>query len=564
MARESVTSRSGAGVHEATTVRLAPTASPVPAETLVLGRYRIGEVLGRGGMATVYHGEDTRTGREVAIKVLAPHLSADPAFRGRMLAEARAVARLPHPHIVQVYDAGQASPDEAVALIMELVPGEALDRRIVRGPLPLATAVDVATQVADALAFAHARGVVHRDVKPHNILLTDPPEGAAGGHPHGHTGGAAGGHPLERPDASHGAAEQTGVWAKLADFGIARSLDATTSYTATGLLMGSAPYIAPEVLQGAAGDERADVYSLGVTLFEALAGRLPFVGKTAAQALAQRLTQSAPRVGTFRPDVPRWLEDLVGQCLEREPERRIGSAAALAQALRQAGVATETLTSRHATPQRDTALTEVLATRLSADMATTQRIGVAGDRGDERPHRRGALRSSVALLWLLAALSLIALPVAYLGVTGAWEPVRSTLEALAPSNVTPPAPTHVPPPAPTGAPAVPVLWTSPTPAKATATSVPRATITPSPVPTRSPPTATARPAATEPPSVRVTLPLPASAAETKDGERSAAEARERAAALREQLRVRQQALRENARASVRQSKPSKGDDEDDD
>ncbi|HEX2033667.1 MAG TPA: serine/threonine-protein kinase, partial [Chloroflexota bacterium] len=256
--------------HDAPTVLLGTVRTPPPRPAHVLGRYRVGTVLGRGGMSIVYRGEDTHTGRPVAIKVLAPHLAADPQYRRRLLAEARAVARLPHPHIVQILDVGEAltssetasapSPsagrggarphaqnprllpgekagggmrgrDEegegAVVLVMELVSGEGLDARIGRGPLPVGDVVAIGAQVADALAFAHRRGVVHRDVKPHNILLAD------------------------------------SLWVKLTDFGIARTLDAATTLTAPGLILGSAPYIAPEVLEGRAVDARADVYALG-------------------------------------------------------------------------------------------------------------------------------------------------------------------------------------------------------------------------------------------------------------------------------------------------------------
>jgi len=289
---------------------------------MLLGRYRLGPEIGRGGMSTVYRGEDTQLRRPVALKLLAPHLSADPDFRRRMLAEAHAAARLPHPHVVQVLDAGTAE-DGTVVLVMELVDGEPLQERLRRGSLVVDEACEIAAQVAEALAAAHARGIVHRDVKPGNILLARPVTGGRGGA--GNVGGAA----------------RDGPHAKLADFGIARSLDATSTFTAAGMVMGSAPYIAPEVLEGHAADGRADIYALGVTLFQMLAGRLPFQAQTAAAALAARLAAEAPAVGTFRPDVPTWLDRLVARCIVRDPSARFTDAGLLAHALRDAGATSD-------------------------------------------------------------------------------------------------------------------------------------------------------------------------------------------------------------------------------
>ena len=286
----------------------------------LLGRYRLGVVIGRGGMGTVYRGEDTRLGRPVAIKILAPHLAADPLFKGRLLAEARAAAGLPHPHIVQVLDVH--GEEGSVVLVMELVEGETLRERLDRAPMPVAEAVEVAAQVAEALAFAHSRGIVHRDVKPHNVLLREaPPESSAVG---------SGGRPL--------------VWAKLADFGIARAVDATSTLTAAGMVLGSAPYLAPELLEGEAASPESDVYALAVTLFQMLTGRLPFEGGTATASLGQRLTAEAPRVAVLRPEVPAWLDGLVAHALARSKASRLSDAAAVARRLRDPhGAETETL-----------------------------------------------------------------------------------------------------------------------------------------------------------------------------------------------------------------------------
>jgi len=290
-------------------------ASPSDATTLVLGRYRLGPVLGHGGMATVYRGTDVHSGRPVAIKVLAPHLAGDPQLRRRLLAEARAVAQVSHPHVVQLVEVAAADPATGgTVLIMEYVPGESLAERLRRGPLPVPEAVELAAQVAEALAFAHARGVIHRDVKPHNILLTTPP------------------------------AAQPAVpgWAKLADFGIARLGDGATTLTQAGTVLGSAPYLAPEILQGQPASPQSDGYALGVTLFEMLAGRTPFAAETVAASLSRRLIEPAPRVRTLRPDVPAWLDELVAQLLERHPAQRLAGCGRLVQLLRRGdGAATQ-------------------------------------------------------------------------------------------------------------------------------------------------------------------------------------------------------------------------------
>ena len=203
-------------------------------------RYEILEKIGEGGMAVAYRGRDRVLGRAVAIKVMRPELAADGEFLARFRREARAAAGIIHEHIAAVYDTGSDGPYHYI--VMEYVPGESLKARLQRGgPLPLEEALRIATATAEALEAAHSAGVIHRDIKPHNILLGS--EGQV----------------------------------KVTDFGIARAMSGTGN-TETGMILGSVNYVSPEQARGGAVGPQSDLYSLGVTLFEMLTGRPPFDG----------------------------------------------------------------------------------------------------------------------------------------------------------------------------------------------------------------------------------------------------------------------------------------------
>ncbi len=274
-------------------IELAPGAS--------VGRYVLVRLLGRGGMGSVWVARDDRLGREVAVKVLPEHMLRDPGARRRFEREARALARLLHPNIVTLFDMGVADPgtgDTVPYLVMELVEGTSLERRLAAGPFPPEEAVAIGLQVARALGAAHAAGVVHRDLKPSNVMVT----------PAGHV--------------------------KVLDFGLARLVGdsgvAATTLTAPGMVMGSCPYMAPEQALGEKPGPPSDVFAFGALLYEMLSGRRAFVGGTPLEVM-ERVTRAAHEpLEEVAPGVPQELAAIVARCLERDPERRYRDGAHLA------------------------------------------------------------------------------------------------------------------------------------------------------------------------------------------------------------------------------------------
>lgn len=261
------------------------------------GRYQIEALLGQGGMAAVYRGRDLRLGRPVAIKLLHQHYAADDEFLQRFKHEALSAAHLSaHPNIVDVYDVGQ---DGAINyIVMELIEGQDLKALLRReGALPPARALAIAAQIADALDYAHRRGLVHRDVKPQNILVT--PDGQV----------------------------------RITDFGIAKS-HLSTAVTQTGITFGTADYISPEQAQGLPATPQSDIYSLGVTLYEMLTGQLPFQGANPMAVALQHIQQPPPPLRRFNPAIAPALEQIVLRLLAKDPQQRPASAAEVAQQLR--------------------------------------------------------------------------------------------------------------------------------------------------------------------------------------------------------------------------------------
>jgi serine/threonine protein kinase len=264
---------------------------------VVEGRFAILERAGVGGMGSVYRALDRESRSYVAIKVLhAP----DALAQARFLKEARALAGLEHPHVVKYVTHG-ITIDGIPYLVMEWLEGESLDRRLAQGPLKLEESLDLARRLASSLGAAHARGIVHRDVKPSNVFLVE--------------------NSIDK--------------VRLLDFGIARLADASSGLTRTGNVLGTPGYMAPEQARGdkANVDARADVFSLGCLLFECLAGQPPFNGPHAIAVITKLLSEDAPRLSKLRPDAPDALDALVARMLAKEPGARLADGAAVVAAL---------------------------------------------------------------------------------------------------------------------------------------------------------------------------------------------------------------------------------------
>jgi serine/threonine-protein kinase len=259
--------------------------------TLFDGRYRILRRLGSGGMANVYLAEDEELGRRVAIKILNDRHASDDSFVERFRREAKNAAGLSHPNIVSIYDRGEAEGTYYIA--MEYLEGRSLkDRIIAEGRLPIPAAIEATRQILRAVGFAHRAGIVHRDIKPHNVLL-----------------------------AQNGSEPQ---W-KVTDFGISRT--SASQMTEAGSIVGTAQYLSPEQARGAHVDQRSDIYSVGILLYELLTGKLPFTGDTPLEIAMKHLSEVPKPPSSLRPDVPPDLDMVVLRALAKDPDERFQDAA---------------------------------------------------------------------------------------------------------------------------------------------------------------------------------------------------------------------------------------------
>jgi beta-lactam-binding protein with PASTA domain len=353
--------------------------------TLVDDRYRIVSRLGAGGMADVFLAEDEQLGRKVALKLLYQRFAEDPGFVERFRREAQAAAGLQHPNVVSVYDRGAF--DGTYYIAMEYLPGRSLKQLIrLQAPLDPVRAIDIALQILKAARFAHRRGVIHRDLKPHNVIIDD---------------------------ADH---------AKVTDFGIARA--GASDMTETGSIMGTAQYLSPEQAQGHAVSAGSDLYSIAVVLYEMLTGRVPFDAESAVTIALKHVSEAPPPMSAINPSVPPELEQVVMWALNKNPVDRPANADQFITALEQARTAVLTGERGERTASLP-ALAGVAAGRYAAAAAVgppAAGVGVVGPPnpptyydgtyealgpvpGEEPPYRRRRWWPWIALLVLLLALA---------------------------------------------------------------------------------------------------------------------------------------------------------------
>ncbi|MFI1585114.1 protein kinase [Embleya sp. NPDC020630] len=319
---------------------------------VLAGRYELLELVGRGGMGEVWKGVDRELGRTVAVKVLPIELTRQEEFRQRFRREARTGAALSHHGVATLHDVGEDldGTDAVPFLVMEFIDGRTLTEVLRAGPIPIARAIAIARDVADALVHSHGVGLVHRDIKPSNVMVT-----------------------------SSGAV-------KVLDFGIAKALaETTTRLTATGLMVGTPAYLAPEQIGGDAVDARADIYSLGCLLYELLTGRPPFSADSPFAVMNQHLTKTPPAPSALRTDIPERVDAVTLLALAKAPDQRYGDAAAFRSALESA--------------QRELDAAAVVPPHARTTVVGRPRSGRSGQRTPDQDPASGSIATPVTLTW---------------------------------------------------------------------------------------------------------------------------------------------------------------------
>ena len=355
---------------------------------LLAGRYQVGDLIGRGGMADVHVGTDSRLGRRVAIKLLKPALATDPAFRSRFRREAQDAAKMAHPTIVRIFDAGEeTTTDERGAdiqvpfIIMEFVDGRLLKDMIASGPLDPAEAMRITGQVLTALEYSHRAGVVHRDIKPGNIMVT------------------------------------TSGQVKVMDFGIARAISESSATIAeTSTIVGTAQYFSPEQARGEAVDARTDLYSMGIVLFEMLTGQAPFVGDNPVAVAYQHVNQQALRPSAINPAVTPAMDAVVLRAMAKDRFERYQSAAefrtdsegAMAGAL--VGASAGAVRRAPAAPDFNATLFGVNPTSTTGSEATLRQLTA------EETDRSIRTQSRPPVAWIWGGIAILAVVVLAVGI----------------------------------------------------------------------------------------------------------------------------------------------------
>lgn len=392
-------------------------------------RYELGAVIGSGGMGEVRQAYDRRLRRDVAVKVLHPDVSGDPTARARFEQEARAAARVNHPNVVEVYDIGE--DDGALYIVMECLPGRTLGDELRQGRLPIDDARRVAVEMLTALEAAHRLDVVHRDVKPGNILFA------------------------------------TDGRAQLADFGIAKAAE-STDLTATGILIGTPHYLPPERLRGERATASGDVFSLGIVLYESLAGHRPYAGTTPSTLMAS-MAQPAASIGAIRPDVDEGLGTAVDRAIAINPADRFTSAADMRDAITASSAAASSFAAPLSAGTDPTVVAD--ATQVAPASPSTIESGTAGprplsppvpvpppaprSRPGRLPRRRRRALAAVAVVIVILAFALAAVAMGSAGPPAPARPPASPTTTVVPTTAVPAVVPTSPTQAPTTTPSPP-------------------------------------------------------------------------------------------------------------